>query len=57
MKVAEIVFGEKFRNIDTFEDDDSLDVTLKPSEDDEESMDFKEPAFDSLKEVKNLENI
>ena len=57
MKVAEIVFGEKFRNIDTFEDDDSLDVTLKPSEDDEESMDFREPAFDSLKEVKNLENI
>ena len=39
------------------EDDESLDITLKPSDGDEESLDFREPILDSLKEVKNLENI
>ena len=37
------------------DDEESLDFTLKADE--EESVDFMEPILDSLKEVKNLENI
>ena len=37
------------------DDEESLDFTLKADE--EESIDFMEPILDSLKEVKNLENI
>ena len=37
------------------DDDESLDFTLKADE--EDSIDFQEPILDSLKEVKNLENI
>lgn len=56
MKVAEIVLGGKYKHEDFMEDDDeSLDFTLKADE--EESIDFQEPIMDSLKEVKNLENI
>ena len=56
MKVAELVFGEKY-NFEELADDDSFDITVKPVFEEEESIDFKEPALDSLKEVKNLENI
>jgi len=56
MKVAELVFGEKYK-FEEMADDDSFDITVKPVFEEEESIDFKEPALDSLKEVKNLENI
>ena len=72
MKVAEIVLGGKYKHEDFMEvnsvrkqadfcilffqdDDESLDFTLKADE--EDSIDFQEPILDSLKEVKNLENI
>ena len=37
------------------DDEESLDFTLKADE--EDSIDFQEQFLDSLKEVKNLENI
>ena len=71
MKVAEIVLGGKYKHEDFMEvnsvwkrpifviysqdDDESLDFTLKADE--EDSIDFQEPILDSLKEVKNIENI
>ena len=45
----------QFRLFTWQDDDESLDFTLKADE--EESIDFQEPIMDSLKEVKNLENI
>ena len=45
----------QFRLFTWQDDDESLDFTLKADE--EDSIDFQEPIMDSLKEVKNLENI
>ena len=57
MKVAGIVFGDKY-NLGGGDDLESLDITLKPSEEDEEeSIDFKESNLESLKAVTDLENI
>ena len=58
MKVAGIVFGDKYNLGGCVEDLESLDITLKPSEEDEEeSTDFKESNLESLKAVTDLENI
>ena len=57
MKVAGIVFGDRY-NLGGADDLESLDITLKPSEEDEEeSIDFKESNLESLKAVTDLENI
>ena len=57
MKVAGIVFGDRY-NLGEADDLESLDITLKPSEEDEEeSIDFKESNLESLKAVTDLENI
>ena len=57
MKVAQMLFGEKYK----FNENDeleSLDFTIQAGDgEEEESFEFHEPAFDSLKEVKNLEKI
>jgi len=58
MKVAGIVFGDKYNLGGCGEDLESLDITLKPSEEDEEeSIDFKESNLESLKAVTDLENL
>ena len=52
-----MMFGEKYK----FNENDeleSLDFTIQAGDgEEEESFEFHEPAFDSLKEVKNLEKI
>lgn len=54
MKVAQMIFEERFRNL---EDGGSIDFRMKQEDEEEQSVDFKEPAFESLKEVKSLEGI
>ena len=50
-----MMFGEKYKFNDELE---SLDFTIQAGDgEEEESFEFHEPAFDSLKEVKNLEKI
>ena len=61
MAVAEIILGGKYKYEEEVEDEDnltvssSMDFTLKaPEEDEEDSLDFAEPALDSLVEVKQF---
>ena len=55
MKVAQMIFEEKYKK--DFEDGGSMDFRMRQEEEEEQSVDFKEPAFESLKEVKSLEGI
>ena len=51
-----MIFEEKYKKQD-LEDGGSMDFRMRQEDEEEQSIDFKEPAFESLKEVKSLEGI
>ena len=55
MAVADIIGGGKFKYEESeLSSSSSLDFTLKAPEDEEDSLDFAEPAMDSLVEMKDV---